>query len=59
MPISMPKGEDPNEFRPEEVIEHLDQAGSEGTEVLTGDRDVDAEVATGDVGDNGVEEEEK
>lgn len=55
----MPKGEDPNEFRPEEVVEHLDESGHEGTEVLTGDRDVDDEVAVGDVGDNEVEEEEK
>lgn len=55
----MPKGEDPNEFRADEIVEHLDQVGSEGKEVLTGDRDVDSEVATGEGGDNEVEEEEK
>lgn len=53
----MPKGEDPNEFRPEEVIELAEQPESEGKEVLTGDYPVDDEVATGDVGDNEVEKE--
>lgn len=55
----MPKGEDPNEFWPDEAIEHLGQVEDEGKEVLTGDRNVDDEVATGDVGDNEVEEREK
>lgn len=38
-------------------MEHLDQGSNEGKEVLTGDRDVDSEVTTGEVGDNEVEEE--
>ena len=47
----MPKGEDPNEFRPEDIIEHPEQPGDEGKEVLAGDYPVDADVAMGDVGD--------
>jgi hypothetical protein len=40
----MPKGEDPNEFRPDEVIEYPEQF--DGTEILTRSRDVDDEAKT-------------
>jgi hypothetical protein len=40
----MPKGEDQNEFRFEDIVEHPEQSGDEGKEVLTGDSPVDDEV---------------
>lgn len=50
----------PNVFTPEEEDEYLrTQKKSDGVEedIATGERDVDGEIAPGDVGDNDTESE--
>lgn len=59
--MSMPGEHGPNAFTPEEVDEHLRHAADDevtADELKTGERAVDGEVASGDVGDNERETEE-